>query len=342
LARWPRPPPAGLLVARVGGQDGGGELAAAGREGDGDAMGDGDAVFRFLAEEAGLGRAGALKAMDRYAPLRNYSVEGKLAPNRKFLVEGAGLGKEGAAVAITGHPEVLGYSKKNIAPKVRYLVVRYLAEDLGLGRAGATKLITRFPSVLGFSVDDNLAPKVRYLEEELGLGRDGAAKLITQCPPVLGLSVEDNIAPKLRFLAEEVGAGREGAADIILAHSTMLGYSIERKLRPTLRFLVENFPHTPAAKMVWLSVYSLAGRLVPRVRLLQKHDQTGRFAASSMAVLTPADFCEKVGVTMDEYDAEVAACKMEYAEKHPSLEAGGRGGGGGGGRNGRRRGRGRR
>jgi uncharacterized membrane protein YgcG len=155
--------------------------------------------------------------------------------------------------------------------------------------------------------------------------------------------VEDNIAPKVRYLEEEVGAGHEGAADIILKQPTMLGYSIEDNLRPTLRFLSENFPDTNAAKLVCLAGYSLAYRLVPRVRLLERHGKAGRFAASTMAQWTPAEFCQKVGITEEEYAAEVAACVREHAEKlsipealSAGLEAGaaaaaGAGGGGGGG-----------
>ena len=61
--------------------------------------------------------------------------------------------------------------------------------------------------------------------------------------------------------------------------------------------------------------------------LLLKYDQAGRFAASTMAVLTPADSCEQVGVMMEEYDAEVAACVMEHAEMtHRGAEAGAGGG----------------
>jgi mTERF domain-containing protein len=194
------------------------------------------------------------------------------------------------------------------------------------------KVITWFPQVLGLSVEDNVAPKVRYLEEEVGLGRAGAVEVITRHPKVLSLSVEDNIAPKVQFLAEEVGAGREGAADIILQQPTMLSLSIERKLRPTLRFALEHFPDANAADIIPnIATHSLAGRLVPRMRLLRKHGEAGRFAASTMAKLTPAEFCARVGVTEEEYDAEVAECVREHAEKHSIPEGNGLGGGGGGG-----------
>ena len=91
---------------------------------------------------------------------------------------------------------------------------------------------------------------------------------------------------------------------------------------------MENFPDANAAKMVQLARYSLAGRLEPRLRLLRRHGQAGRFAASTMATSSPAKFCEKVGVTIEEYDAEVVACEREHAEKHASPDAGGGGGGG--------------
>ena len=61
--------------------------------GEGDAATD---VLRFLAEEAGLGPAGAAKAITGHPPLRNLSVAEKLAPRLRSLVEGAGLGRERA------------------------------------------------------------------------------------------------------------------------------------------------------------------------------------------------------------------------------------------------------
>ena len=63
-----------------------------------------DATLLFLAEEAGLGRP--LKAMDRYPPLHNYSVAGKLAPRWTYLAEEVGLGRDGAAKVITKLPAV--------------------------------------------------------------------------------------------------------------------------------------------------------------------------------------------------------------------------------------------
>jgi hypothetical protein len=121
----------------------------------------------------------------------------------------------------------------------------------------------------------NIAPKVRYLEEELGLGRDGAANVIARCPQVLSMSAEESIAPKVKFLAEEAGAGREGAAAIILARPAPLRLSIERKLRPTLRFVEDDFPDTILDVTMSLATNSLAGRLVPRVRLLQRWGGAG-------------------------------------------------------------------
>jgi len=148
---------------------------------------------------------------------------------------------------------------------------------------------------------------------------------------VLGYNVEEIIAPKVRYLAEVAGAGREGAAAIILARPARLRLSIDRNLRPTLRFVEDNFPDTSLAVTMSLTGYSLAGRLMPRVRLLHKHDQAGRFAASTIARCTNETFCEKVGITIEEYDAEVAACVREHAEKHPGPETvagvGGEGGG---------------
>jgi hypothetical protein len=47
-----------------------------------------------------------------------------------------------------------------------------------------------------------------------------------------------------------------------------------------------------------------------------------------MGRFTNETFCEKVGITMEEYNAEVAACVREHAEKPPAPEAGAGGGGG--------------
>ena len=130
--------PMRLLVAHSGGQDGEGELAAHGGAG-----GEKGKVFRFLAEEAGLGAARAATALTKYPPLLKKSVEGDLTPTLKILVEEVGLGKN---------------------------------------KEGAAKAIAYWPTVLGLNVENNLRPVVWYLAEELGLGKDGAANVIPSSP----------------------------------------------------------------------------------------------------------------------------------------------------------------
>jgi hypothetical protein len=189
---------------------------------------------------------------------------------------------------------------------------------VGLGKEGVAKVIAGCPNVLGMSVKNNIAPKVRYLQEEMGLGKEGAAKVIFKFPKLLGYSVDNNLRPTVKFLVEEAGAGPEGAADIILQIPSLLGMSIELNLRPTLHFLVDNFPGISGVQAMKLAAHSLVGKLLPRVRLLESVGQTGRFAASSVAVLTTPKFCEKVGVTLEEYNAEVEVCKIEHQEMYPS------------------------
>jgi len=216
-----------------------------------------------------------------------------------------GLGLAGEAKVITTYRSLLGCNaENNLAMKVGYL-----AEEVGLGRAGKMKVIIKFPNVLSLELE-NIAHKFSYLAEEVGLGRAGAVKVIIGFPNVLGLSVDNKIAPTVRFLADEMGLGREGAADIILRCPTLIGLSIEHNLRPTLRFLVKSFPDTDVAKVTPLALYSLAGRLMPRVRLLRKHAYEQKFTASTMAAVTSATFCKKVGITMEEYNAEVGRCRL--------------------------------
>ena len=149
------------------------------------------------------------------------------------------------------------------------------------------------------------------------MGRDGAAKVITRFPQVLGLSVEDNLAPKVMFLVEDAGAGREGAADIILTQPSLLSMSIERNLRPKLHFLLDKFPGTSGAQAMKLALHSLAGKLMPRMRLLESHGMAGLFSASTIAGYSTAKFRERVGVTEEEYDAEVEVCKREHEQLYP-------------------------
>ena len=270
-------------------------------------------TVRYLVGVVGLGKEGAVKVITGCPPVLGMSVENNIAPKVRFLAEEVGLGKEGAVKVITANPSVLGMSvENNITPKVTYLV-----EEVGLGKEGAAEVIIGCPSVLNFSMEDHLRPKVRYLVEEVGLGNEGAAKVITGFPQVLSLSVDDNLWPKLRFLVEEAGAGPEGAADIILAYPTLLASSIERNLRPRLHFLLEIFPGIRGVQAMRLPLVSLAGRLMPRVRLLQRQGQAGRFVASSMAVITTAEFCAKVGIKIEEYAAEVEVCKREHEERYP-------------------------
>jgi hypothetical protein len=79
-----RPPSRWLLVARGGGQDGGGggggELTASGGGGGWAVALDEDAVFRYLAEEAGLGRDGAAAVIAGDPRMLGYSIEKNIAP----------------------------------------------------------------------------------------------------------------------------------------------------------------------------------------------------------------------------------------------------------------------
>ena len=353
-AEWVRLPPRDLRLARGGSPNSGDELAVGGSQGHEVSAADvrAQAVYRFLSEELALGEGRAAKVIKQFPRVLGFFVE-TLRLKVGYLVQDMGLRRAAAVKVITGCPQVLGYSmENNIEPTLQYLedgmglgrdgavkviakfpsvlsfsvennlkpTVRYLAGDVGLGKEGAAKVITGFPSVLGMGVENNIAPKVRYLAEEVGLGRDGAVKVITGLPSVLGLSVDDNLAPKVRFLAEEAGAGREGAANIILQYPKLLSYSIELNLRPKLHFLWEKFPGSTGVQAMRLAAHSLAGKLMPRVRLLERHGMAGRFAASTTAKCTTATFCEKVGLAIEEYDGEVEVCKREHNEMYPSPE----------------------
>jgi len=236
-------------------------LAAGGR------AGDADAVFRFLAEEAGLGEDGAARVMSGSqdgdpAGVRGVGLgaETDIAPTDGqdgggehtaggwaaaanpedavflFLAEEAGLGKDGAAKVIVGYPQLLGFSvEKNIAP-----AVRFLTEQLVLGREGAAKVITEFPDLLllGGSVESTFAPTVRYLSEEMGLGMDGAVKAVMTSPQLLGCSVERTLEPAMRYLEElEMGEGR--ALCWVTKYPNLLGLSVEATLAPSISYLEE-------------------------------------------------------------------------------------------------------
>jgi hypothetical protein len=86
---------------------------------------------------------------------------------------------------------------------------------------------------------------------------------------------------------------------------------------------------------------SLAGTIMPRRSLLEKHeDQTlrHRWPVGSYMLWPVDEFCSRVGVSREQYAAEVATCEADFHEAFPYAGVNGRGGRGRGGRG--RRGRG--
>ena len=199
-------------------------LAAGGR------AGDADAVFRFLAEEAGLGEDGAARVMSG-------SQDGDPAG-----VRGVGLGAE-TDIAPTDGQDGGGEHTAGgwaAAANPEDAVFLFLAEEAGLGKDGAAKVITEFPDLLllGGSVESTFAPTVRYLSEEMGLGMDGAVKAVMTSPQLLGCSVERTLEPAMRYLEElEMGEGR--ALCWVTKYPNLLGLSVEATLAPSISYLEE-------------------------------------------------------------------------------------------------------
>ena len=107
--------------------------------------------------------------------------------------------------------------------------------------------------------------------------------------------------------------------------------SVDRKLRPTLTFLRLHYPECTVSTAMKLCTFSLAGNIMPRVRLLEKHhDDTirDRWAVATVMGLNVNEFCRKVGVSREEYAAEVASCEADFGEQLQSAEEGDGSGGG--------------
>jgi hypothetical protein len=65
---------------------------------------------RYLAEELGLGRDGAVKVITKCPQVLAMSIEDNIAPKVRYLAEEVGLGNDGTAKVIARFPIVLGLS----------------------------------------------------------------------------------------------------------------------------------------------------------------------------------------------------------------------------------------
>ena len=314
------------------------------------------AKMTFLSET--LGTQTAARVLVKYPGLLMLSVENNIAPKFRFLSEELGFGREGARAILTKAPQLIGLDEDNVRPKVNFLV-----EDLGLSRESAMAMVIRFPPLLTYDLENNLMPTAAFL-------RDACEEMKRTTVTTTGRSGNGNGnggggggggegSRNVNGIEESVDVGT-----ILMRHPSLLAMSVDRKLRPTLTFLRRHYPDCTLSTAMKLCTFSLAGNIMPRVRLLDKHahanaaddDDDGvrvrgesttslrdRWAVATFMGMSVDAFCRKAGVSREEYAAEVASCEADFQNQleqtadndspaAATTAAAGGGGGGGGGR----------
>ena len=111
------------------------------------------------------------------------------------------------------------------------------------------------------------------------------------------------------------GGPRELAVRVLAKVPMLLGYSVERKMRPTVDYIRETHPDVCAYRALKMCTNSLGGTIMPRCYF--KRARVGAALLVTAVHMSKSRFCEKVGITVAEYD-EKAAEFIELTERmHP-------------------------
>ena len=281
-------------------------------------------ALKCLREEVGMSAEQVSLAIGRFPKILDYSPE-KIAGCFEFLRATCALTEEECRRVIAATPQVVGLSvEENMAPKHRLLV-----HELGLGEDGAREVIACFPN-LWTVANDNIRARFTFFLETVGCSREDLTAMLSSHPHgVLSLST-DNILESMNFIenvfatlpAEDtqrrtLGAGgpRERAVAVLAKVPMLVGYSVERKMRPTVDYIRETHPDVCAFRALKMCTNSLGGTIMPRCYFKER---AGWNVLLVTAVhMSKSRFCEKVGITVAEYD-EKAAEFIELTERmHP-------------------------
>ena len=281
-------------------------------------------ALKCLREEVGMSAEQVSFAIGRFPKILDYSPE-KIAGCFEFLRSTCALTEEECRRVIAATPQVVGLSvEENMAPKHRLLV-----HELGLGEDGAREVIACFPN-LWTVANDNIRARFTFFLETVGCSREDLTAMLASHPHgVLSLST-DNILESMNFIenvfatlpADDTqrrtlgdGGPRELAVAVLAKVPMLLGYSVERKMRPTVDYIRETHPDVCAFRALKMCTNSLGGTIMPRCYFKER---AGWNVLLVTAVhMSKSRFCEKVGITVAEYD-EKAAEFIELTERmHP-------------------------
>ena len=281
-------------------------------------------ALKCLREEVGMSAEQVSFAIGRFPKILDYSPE-KIAGCFEFLRSTCALTEEECRRVIAATPQVVGLSvEENMAPKHRLLV-----HELGLGEDGAREVIACFPN-LWTVANDNIRARFTFFLETVGCSREDLTAMLASHPHgVLSLST-DNILESMNFIENVFatlpsddtqrrtlgdGGPRELAVAVLAKVPMLLGYSVERKMRPTVDYIRETHPDVCAFRALKMCTNSLGGTIMPRCYFKER---AGWNVLLVTAVhMSKSRFCEKVGITVAEYD-EKAAEFIELTERmHP-------------------------
>ena len=225
-----------------------------------------ESSYDWLRRRLDLDDVGLRKLVLRLPSLLGNSVEANIAPTLEWLQTRLDLDAVQLKYVVVTLPQLLSLSvEDNLAPKLDWLQTRL---DLDAGQL--RKIVLRAPAVLGYSVEDNMEPTLEWLQRRLDLDEAQLTKVVLGTPPLLGLSV-DNMAPKLAYLEREIGLSRAELGEWVVNSPTILAYSLEKRYRPRIE------------------ACRAAG--VDAKRVL------------SYATQTDEAFCERVGMTLEDFEA---------------------------------------
>ena len=248
--------------------------------------------FLFFEQTCLLERSDINRVVSNAPSVLTLSVDGNLQLTWVWMCGELGLGVNGARSVLTKAPNVFGLSRDNLERKVEFLIS-------GAGRDAAIVIVIRAPGVLGTSLELNIQPTIGWILETCATLGYGSVEEMTE-QTELHTSQPSNT---------KGGTWDQRAVDVLQKQPSLLGMSVARKLAPTVTFLTKHFPKITASAAFRACTFSFQGLVTPRVFILVELGLLEKWVLGTFLAWSVDVFCQKTGVTRDEYDDRVTACE---------------------------------
>lgn len=274
-------------------------------------------------------------------------LEQKLASTLKAkleLLSTVGLNAKQVAKLMISCPMLFQLSvEKTLVPRMKFL-------EREFGPVDMKKIVSRYPSTLTMKVESRLSAVLGVLCGELGIPEETVRRKVVINPQILALS-RKRLLKNVAWL-EGIGMERREVAACISNRTQLLWLSVEENLGPKFDYLVNEMEGDIGyvIKFPNYFTFSLEERIIPRFTLYRDRHKSlmreagGERVQSSSSSSSPISrerggvpaparrlgppaspwfnwstetFCEKAGISLDEYAAHCERSKQRLSLNLP-------------------------